>query len=856
MGIIKKLGAVLRRKQSDQERISLRAVFARFRAVIDSNTKALELIADMGDKLSGDYIFDMAYIRQVSRDLSEAVFRSIHNLNVLCQNKYDILYQKFDQINAQIENLIEGNIKNVSLIMWLDEVGPEAIDFVGGKMAHLAEIKRRLGFSIPNGFILTSSAFYEYISFNNLEKEIKNFKKALENRDITLEEQRKKIQKAILEGRLSPSLEKNLSDALLRYKEICGDRPLVVRSSAQEEDQELSFAGLFKTIINVSPALPALSQAYKQVIASLFGTKALEYAKRFGSHLLDMAMAVGFLELIEARTSGVIFTVNPQDPKLETILITANWGLGIAIVEGSLPVDYFIVSRKDPNHILQKKISEKTHYFVPQKEEIVETYLPEDIKRKPCLVDEEIKVLAKAGLSLERYFKRPQDIEWTIDDKGSLYILQSRPLQLLNKVIEVKPLPEIKQKYQIIAEKKGLIAQGGIASGPVFIAYNLEDLDKFPEGAVLVARRDSSHFVRIMPKAAAILTDIGSPTSHMATLCREFRVPAIVGMGNITELVKPGEVITVDADDNYIYRDRVEELLKFQAASQLDLAHTKEFRLLRKILHLVAPLNLVDPLIKDFRPEACKTFHDILRFCHEKAVQELINIGKDTKTLLDKHITKKLKLAIPAGILVIDLDGGLIDEAQSKDEVTIEDVNCLPFKAVLRGMLTPGIWQTEAVQMDIKDFISSMIKTPDITPRYAGENLAAISTYYLNLNLRFGYHFNILDTYSSPNVRENHIYFRFLGGATDLSKRSRRIRLIEKILSYYDFNVITKGDLLVARLSNLPLEEIERLLEMIGRLIGFTRQLDVFMEDDSSIERAFKGFISGKYNIRGQNVIS
>ncbi|AEH45915.1 pyruvate phosphate dikinase PEP/pyruvate-binding protein [Thermodesulfatator indicus DSM 15286] len=856
MGIIKKLGAVLRRKQSDQERISLRAVFARFRAVIDSNTKALELIADMGDKLSGDYIFDMAYIRQVSRDLSEAVFRSIHNLNVLCQNKYDILYQKFDQINAQIENLIEGNIKNVSLIMWLDEVGPEAIDFVGGKMAHLAEIKRRLGFSIPNGFILTSSAFYEYISFNNLEKEIKNFKKALENRDITLEEQRKKIQKAILEGRLSPSLEKNLSDALLRYKEICGDRPLVVRSSAQEEDQELSFAGLFKTIINVSPALPALSQAYKQVIASLFGTKALEYAKRFGSHLLDMAMAVGFLELIEARTSGVIFTVNPQDPKLETILITANWGLGIAIVEGSLPVDHFIVSRKDPNHILQKKIFEKTHYFVPQKEEIVETYLPEDIKRKPCLVDEEIKVLAKAGLSLERYFKRPQDIEWTIDDKGSLYILQSRPLQLLNKVIEVKPLPEIKQKYQIIAEKKGLIAQGGIASGPVFIAYNLEDLDKFPEGAVLVARRDSSHFVRIMPKAAAILTDIGSPTSHMATLCREFRVPAIVGMGNITELVKPGEVITVDADDNYIYRDRVEELLKFQAASQLDLAHTKEFRLLRKILHLVAPLNLVDPLIKDFRPEACKTFHDILRFCHEKAVQELINIGKDTKTLLDKHITKKLKLAIPAGILVIDLDGGLIDEAQSKDEVTIEDVNCLPFKAVLRGMLTPGIWQTEAVQMDIKDFISSMIKTPDITPRYAGENLAAISTYYLNLNLRFGYHFNILDTYSSPNVRENHIYFRFLGGATDLSKRSRRIRLIEKILSYYDFNVITKGDLLVARLSNLPLEEIERLLEMIGRLIGFTRQLDVFMEDDSSIERAFKGFISGKYNIRGQNVIS
>nr|WP_231887783.1 PEP/pyruvate-binding domain-containing protein [Thermodesulfatator autotrophicus] len=655
---------------------------------------------------------------------------------------------------------------------------------------------------------------------------------------------------------MNPSLEEALSSALLRYKEICGDRPLVVRSSAQEEDQELSFAGLFKTVINVPPTLPILEKAYKQVIASLFSSKALSYAKSFGSYFLDMPMAVGFLELLEARTSGVMFTVNPQDIKLETLLITANWGLGISIVEGTFPLDHFIVSRNNPNRILHKKISEKNYYFITNKDEIIKNSLPEDIKKEPCLLDDEIKALAKAGLLLERYFKRPQDIEWVIDTKGSLYILQSRPLVISNKVLEERPLPEIKQKYEVITEDKGFVAHGGIALGPVFLLQSLKDLDEFPEGAVLVARRDSSHFVKVMPKAAAILTDIGSPTSHMATLCREFRVPTIVGMKNITKLVKPGEVITVDADDNCIYRGRVEELLKFQAVSQLNLADTKEFRLLRKILHLVSPLNLVDPLIKDFRPEACKTFHDILRFCHEKAVQELVNVGKDAKNLLDRHVTKKLKLAIPAGILVIDLDGGLTSESQSKDEITLENIECLPFKAVLRGMLTPGVWQTEAVKMDFKDFISSMIKTPAISPHYIGENIAVISTYYLNLSLRFGYHFNILDTYSSPNTRENHIYFRFLGGATDMAKRSRRIQLIKKILSYYDFNVTTKGDLLISRITNLPLKEIETLLEMIGRLIGFTRQLDVFMENDLSIERAFEGFISGNYrlNIRRKNV--
>ncbi|OAG26749.1 hypothetical protein [Thermodesulfatator autotrophicus] len=117
MNLIKRLGDIFKKKQNNQKLISIRSIFNRFRAVIDSNTKALELIADMGDKLSGDYIFDIAYIRQISRDLSEAVFRSIHNLNVLCRNKYEILYQIFDEINTQLENLIEGKIQNGPLVL-------------------------------------------------------------------------------------------------------------------------------------------------------------------------------------------------------------------------------------------------------------------------------------------------------------------------------------------------------------------------------------------------------------------------------------------------------------------------------------------------------------------------------------------------------------------------------------------------------------------------------------------------------------------------------------------------------------------------------------------------------------------
>ncbi|WP_456433072.1 PEP/pyruvate-binding domain-containing protein [Thermosulfuriphilus sp.] len=853
MGLFERISAFFRPKKPAKERLPIRVVFSRFREVIDSNTRALEIIADMGDKLSGDYIFDMAYIRRTTEELSEAVFHSIHSLNMLCDNRYSSLYEIFEQIDGRIRALVEGREEETPLVVALRDIGPEMSDAVGGKMAHLAEIRRHLGLRVPEGFVITATAYRRFIRTAGLEPLVEGLRKALEaGEEGQIEASRRQLVEAILEAEPDPDLLKAMAEALEAYRLHRGARPLVIRSSAQEEDLDFSFAGQFETIVNVLPEVQTLSGAYKKVVASLFGEKAVAYARRSGIPICDMAMAVGCLELIVPRASGVMFTLNPQDLRLETILISSTWGLGVAVVEGRFPTDRFLVSRTDPEQIVAREIAEKDRCILPAREGIVESDVPPDFRQRPSLSDVELKSLARLALTLERYFKRPQDVEWAIGEDGQLYVLQSRPLRFDQKILEVKDLPALKEKYELVIEGRGEVAQGGIASGPVFIIERLEDLDRFPEGAILVARRDSSHFVRVMPKASAILTDIGSPTSHMATLCREFRIPAIVGMEDITQLVRQGEVITVDADDHCIYRGRVEELLKFQAASQLDLFETKEFRLLKKILRYVAPLNLIDPLVRDFRPEACKTFHDLLRFCHEMAVQELINVGREEATLLDKSLTKKLEIGIPTGILVIDLGGGLRGEAEDKEAVGLEDIDCLPFRAVLEGMLEPGVWQTQAVQMKMRDFLSSMLKTPELeAPRYVGDNIAVISTYYLNLSLRFGYHFNILDTYCSPAVRENHIYFRFIGGAADVVKRGRRIQLIHKILTYHDFNIVTKGDLLVARLANLPQSEIMDLLKMIGRLIGFTRQLDVLMDNDLIVEEAYQKFLARDYDLFG-----
>ncbi len=273
-----------------------------------------------------------------------------------------------------------------------------------------------------------------------------------------------------------------------------------------------------------------------------------------------------------------------------------------------------------------------------------------------------------------------------------------------------------------------------------------------------------------------------------------------------------------------------------------------EFRKKRYILRYISPLNLIDPLMDSFTPEGCKTMHDILRFIHEKSVMELID---NAMLGLKGQSAMKLDLPIPAGIIVVDIGGGLLISGESHGGgVTFEQVASIPLRAVLRGMMHPGAWQSVPVALKVNDFMSSMMRMPDITSgsdSYAGNNVAVVSDEYLNPTLRFGYHFNMIDCYCSETARNNHIYFRFTGGATDMVKRSRRIELISIILKEYGFNTQSKGDLIIGRLANMGREDLEKLLDSIGRLIAFTRQLDAVLHDDSKVQLYAKNFLDGKY---------
>lgn len=832
-------------------------IFSQFREVLKANNQALEIIADMGEKLSGEYLFDLRYVEATVEEMIAAMHRAIATINILTQDQCAPLYEVFIPMETRVRAILDKrDDREGPPVLWLTEVETRHWPLVGGKAAHLSELLHNPKVRVPEGFVITTRLFHDLLDLNGLRPEFDRFEQALTETGVNedeLELLRRSLQKKVLRAAPPSGLLDMLAESLVR---LAGSSEppffLAVRSSAQEEDMDFSFAGQFHSELQVPPQAEAVYRAYLQVAASLFGAKAIHYRRQVFPEGSPMTIAACCQRMIRAQASGIIYSVDPMEPGSQSMVVVGALGQGQAVVEGQVPTDFFRISKTVPPQVVERVIAAKHEALRSTGEAdggLAMRAVPELQVEAPCLDEQTLLELAGVALHLETFFKRPQDIEWTVDPQGVLYILQSRPLLITESERGKPKLSEQLEGYELIAVDAGRVAQQGIGAGPAFWVETLADLKEFPEGAVLISHRDSSQFVQVMHRAAAIVTEVGSPTSHMATLCRELRVPCLVGVAEIMAKVANGEEITVDAEDRRIYRGRVVELLTYQATTTMDLHMAPEFRMLRRILREVSRLNLVDPLMQEFRPEGCRTFHDVLRFIHETAVLHLVELGRDDRCL-PGGLARRLDLPIQAGILAIDIGGGIAPDAP-RDQIPFAAIRSIPFKAILQGMLFPGAWHQEAMPVSFRDMMHSMMTTPQdtLSGQYTGHNIAIISETYVNLCFRFGYHFNIIDAFCHDVERDNHIYFRFLGGATDIAKRSRRATLIATILEAFDFSIQTKGDLVIARTSNLAQPEMERTLDILGRLIGFTRQLDVQMTDDETVARYAEAFLMGDYGI-------
>jgi len=352
-----------------------------------------------------------------------------------------------------------------------------------------------------------------------------------------------------------------------------------------------------------------------------------------------------------------------------------------------------------------------------------------------------------------------------------------------------------------------------------------------------------------MLRASAVLTDVGTTTGHLAAIAREFRVPTILDTEIATQVLSDAGEVTVDAEENVVFGGRVDELIHYQILRSSSYSETAEFRLLRRMLKSIAPLNLNDPQSPSFVPEKCQTYHDIIRFAHEKAVEQLTE-GYWVRPSKGSSTVRRLELEIPLDLILIDLGGGLRIREDTRT-AKIEDVTSAPLLALLEGLTTEGVWATGAADMDLDGFLSSATRSVSLTTPLATrpeQNLAIVSAQYLNLSLKLGYHFNIVDCYLTQTRNDNFIYFRFAGGVTGIDRRSRRATLLKRILEKHDFIVEGKGDLVIGRIKKVSFETMVERLEMIGRLIGFTRQLDIHLKSDGLVERCVERFLRGEYS--------
>lgn len=839
------------RKKSPSQ-VPFTVLFGIFQKILGYNNQVLELMAEMGTKLGGSYIFDQQYIRSTCHHIADLVYKLIYNLNAMAAKKYLNLYDAFGAINSDIEEELAGRpvIPQTKYTMPYSLITDDYTDVVGAKNANLAEIKNLLGLKAPEGFAITIQAFGAFMEFNRLQAKMDALNTAWQNNEESKEQAAEEIRSLILAGTVPPLLQKEIYSSLdklyqgLNSEEIM----LALRSSATSEDREHTFAGQYLSLLNEPRG--NILQAYKSILASLYSDSVLEYRRQKGLMDYQETMAVACQLMVDAKVSGVLYTLDPRDPERDVMLINATWGLGAPVVSGEARADLYTLDREEPYELTSLDLVRKPEKLAPSKDGgTTIRRVQRDLQTRTCLTDEQMKQIAEAGITIERYFKKPQDIEWAFDHEDNLVILQARSLNIKDQVAKlVCDISSVLDDFPVIFQNKGSIAQEGISTGKVFLVKTEEELDHFPNDSVLVTAYTSPRLGKVIKKASAIITDVGTPTGHMATIAREFRVPTIVNTGVATQLLRPGQIVTVDARENVVYEGEVKALCYYEFAEEA-FETTYEYRLLQRVLKKIAPLNLLDPSDKNFTPSGCKTLHDITRYVHEKAVEELIGL-EYAKISDTTGISRKLKFDIPLDLILIDIGGG-INSLASVSEVKPKDVISVPMKAFLEGLSVPGAWDTEPMSVDFGSFMSSLTRTFSssmATPKYVGQNLAVLSREYVNINLRLGYHFNMIAAHVSENMNDNYIYFRFLGGVTDVSRRSRRAKLLAEILINSDFRVDIRGDLVIARIKKLELKMMEEKMKILGLLVAFTRQLDVKMNHEQEIERLKNVFQDMKNN--------
>jgi len=461
------------------------------------------------------------------------------------------------------------------LVLWFEGLRKTDIPSVGGKNANLGEMTSA-GIPVPLGFAITAYSYKRFIEETGIATKIYEIiKQTITNQNDAKQHEiaSKKIRELIEATPMQKDIENAIRSA---YEEIgrklnTNDVFVAVRSSATAEDlADASFAGQQDTFLNVRGVNEVLLATVK-CWSSLFTPRAIFYRTEKGFAHEKVFISVGVQKMVNSRAAGVMFTINPVTGENSQIVIEGNYGLGEAVVSGSVTPDDFVVDKKTLN-ITDRRLAKKTVQYIrdPNTGKTVHAEVPAEKQEQPCITDEEILKLAELGKHIEQHYGKPQDIEWAIDrdlpSPANMFIVQSRPETVWTQTKAEAPAKGEAEKMRS-TEMLNVIVKGiaagkrGFGIGKAKVVMNTEEASKvMQKGDILVTDMTNPDYVPFMKLAGAIVTDKGGVTCHAAIVSREMGIPCVVGTENATKLMITGNEYTVDSKSGIVYEGILEAL--------------------------------------------------------------------------------------------------------------------------------------------------------------------------------------------------------------------------------------------------------------------------------------------------------
>jgi len=824
-----------------------------FRLLLAANKAALEGMSALESMLNAQP--DPRSVRALCLDVAARVEDIVASLDALSDKAYPALSQRLRELGSDLLAALdllappepthrtgtEPANGDIPLLVRFGALEALKAAWCGPKMAGLARYALYPPLPhvmVPQGFVTTVQAFALFMETGALNAQIAGLLDALQGMPKTPESADRPqelarlrriaaaVRDRIMRAPLPPALEQSILSEVATLERRNPGCSLAVRSSALDEDShEHSFAGQYTSLLHVPPS--EAGQAWKEVLASLYGVNVLSYRadRRLGG---DCAMCVGFLVMLDAEAGGVAYSTDPLDSKSVDCIINAVAGLPGAVVDGSGMPDVFRVSPGPPLAVRSRHPGQGGNATV-------------------SMSDERALLVARLALALHAEHGCAQDLEWAFDRKGVLHLLQSRPLARgETQELHAEDEEALAKLPQLLSG--GIAANRGVGGGPAHLVRTDSDMTRFPQGGVLVVAHALPKWAPLVGRANALISASGGTASHLASVAREYGVPALFGMRDITALLRAQEQahpqITVDARKGVVCLGSPPA--GFAMSKQRSMAMDSPLRRrVRAVTDLVLPLNLLDPEAEDFSPAGCRTLHDITRFCHEKSVESLFDTQREGRGN-NEPPGKQLKAGVKLKYWLVDMGDGFSKPIRTP-HVDIRHIRSLPMLALWNGMT--GIPWAGPPAPDGRGFLSVVARSasnPELEPLAANsmteKNYFLISRTFCNLQTRIGYHFCTVEAEAGDVEHANYASFHFKGGAASLDRRILRVRLMADILQEHGFAATASRDALFAHAENTSQKDILDKTRILGYLLIHTRQVDMVMRNTSMASQLNKKY--------------